>query len=118
MRSNLPKADLFLGKSISQFPHHVIQEYVGSGNNSHVFRAFNASTNSELAFKMVPVGNLLRYSDNQYAYLNEAIKANQLEHPSVVRCVDVVQYSGSEEIGECVVFVYHFVYHYVKGKNL
>ena len=52
MRSNLPKAELFLGKSISQFPHYVIQEYVDSGNNGHLFRAFNTSTKSELAFKI------------------------------------------------------------------
>jgi serine/threonine protein kinase len=41
-----------------------------------------------------------------------------LMHPAVVGCVDVVPYAGpcssSEEIGECVVFVYH----YVKGMNL
>ncbi len=118
MRSNLPKADLFLGKSISRFPNHVMQKHVASGNNGHLFQAFDASTNSELAFKIVPVDNLPRNSDDQDAYLNEAKKANLLEHPSVVRCVDVVPYagpcSGSEAMGECVVFVYH----YVKGMNL
>ena len=103
MRSNLPKADLFLGKSISRFPNHVMQKHVDSGNNGHLFYAFDASTNSELAFKIVPVDNLPRNSDDQYAYLNEAKKANLLAHSSVVRCVDVVPYdgpcSGSEEIG-------------------
>jgi hypothetical protein len=118
MRRNLPKVELFLGKSISRFPNHVMREHIDSGNNGHLFYAFDASTNSELAFKIVPVDNLPRNSDDQYAYLNEAKKANLLVHPAVVRCVDVVPYdgpcSGSEEIGECVVFVYH----YVKGKNL
>jgi len=88
------------------------------GNNGHLFHAFDTSTNSELAFKIVPVDNLPHNSDDQYAYLSEAKKANVLDHPSVVRCIDVVPYdglcSGSEEIGECVVFVYP----YVKGKNL
>jgi serine/threonine protein kinase len=118
MRRNLPKVGLFLGKSISRFPNHVMREHVDSGNNGHLFYAFDASTNSELAFKIVPVDNLPRNSDDQYAYLNEAKKANLLVHPAVVRCVDVVPYdgpcSGSEAIGECVVFVYH----YVQGINL
>jgi len=89
MRSNLPKADLFLGKTISRFPNYVIREHVDSGNNGHLFRAFDASTNGELAFKIVPVDNLPRNSDDQYAYLNEAKKANLLVHPAVVQCVDV-----------------------------
>jgi serine/threonine protein kinase len=118
MRRNLPKAALFLGKSISRFPNHVMQKHVASGNNGHLFYAFDASTNSELAFKIVPVDNLPRNVDDQYTYLNEAKKANMLMHPSVVQCVDVVPYagpcSGSEAIGECVVFVYH----YVQGINL
>jgi serine/threonine protein kinase len=118
MRRNLPKAELFLGKSINRFPNHVLQKHVASGNNGHLFYAFDASTNSELAFKIVPVDNLPHNPDDQYTYLNEAKKANLLMHPAVVRCVDVVPYtgssSGSEAIGECVVFVYH----YVQGKDL
>ena len=55
MRSNLPKADLFLGKSISRFPNHVMRKHIDSGNNGHLFYAFDASTNSELAFKMALV---------------------------------------------------------------
>jgi hypothetical protein len=85
MRSNLPKAELFLGKSISRFPNHVMRKHIDSGNNGHLFHAFDASTHSELAFKIVPVDNLPRNSDDQYAYLNEAKKANLLVHPAVVR---------------------------------
>jgi len=53
MRSNLPPKDLFLGKSISRFPNHVMRKHIDSGNNGHLSHAFDASTNSELAFKRV-----------------------------------------------------------------
>ena len=79
MRSNLPPNDLFLGKTISRFPKYVMQKHIASGNNGHLFYAFDASTNSELAFKIVPVDNLPRNSDDQDAYLNEAKKANLIE---------------------------------------
>jgi len=53
MRSNLPPKDLFLGKTISRFPKHVLQKHVASGNNNYLFYAFDALANSELAFKRV-----------------------------------------------------------------
>ena len=103
MSKNLPKKELFLGKTIE---NHLIQEHVGSGNNGLVFRAFNESTNSTHAFKIVPKHNLAGQ------YLEEARKANVLENSSVVRCHDVVEYSDSNV--DCVVFIYD----YVKGKSL
>ena len=89
MRRNLPKVELFLGKSISRFPNHVMREHIDSGNNGHLFYAFDASTNSELAFKIVPVDNLPRNSDDQYAYLNEPKKSQPARAPicgAVRRC--------------------------------
>ncbi len=110
MRKNLPPIELFLGKTIERFPNHVIQEHIGSGNNGHLFRAFDQSTASKLAFKVVPLDNLPEDENN----LNEAKKANLLEHASVIECIDVVPYRCSDVSIKCVVFVCK----YVEGKNL
>ena len=114
MRKNLPPIELLLelllGKTIEQFPNHVIQEHIGSGNNGHLFRAFDQLTASNLAFKFVPLDNLPEDENN----LNEAKKANLLEHPSVIDYIDVVPYRGSNVSIKCVVFVCK----YVEGKNL
>ena len=107
MRKNLPAKELFLEKTIPEFPEFTIKEHIGSGNNGHVYRAFNASTNSEFAFKIIPVDNL-----PPSEYLNEAKKANLLENPSVVRYHHVANYSDSDI--QCVVFICD----YVKGKSL
>ena len=114
MRRNLPPIGLFLGKRIERFPNHVIEEYIDSGNNGHLFRAFEASTGSNLAFKFVPVENLPEENGEQQAYLNEAKKANQLDHPSVVKYIDVFPYNGPKKEIKCVVFVSN----YIKGQNL
>ena len=106
MRRNLPPKELFLGKTIPQFPKHKILEYIDSGANGHLFRAFDESTNSNLAFKIIPAGNL------KSNYLEEASKANSLQHSSVVSCHGVIEYSTPEI--PCVIFIYD----YVKGKNL
>ncbi len=110
MRKNLPPVELFLGKTIDQFPNHVIQEHVGSGFNGHLFRAFNPSTESKLALKVVPIENLV----DDETYVDEAKKANLLQHPSVIKCHDIVPYRSPDNSIRCVVFVYD----YVEGKNL
>ena len=84
MRQFLPPIESFLGKSIRRFPDYVIEEHIDSGNNGHLFRAFNQKTDGNLAFKVVPVENLPEDDGEQQVYLNEAKKANQLDHPSVV----------------------------------
>lgn len=106
MRKNLPDKTTFLGHSLPEFPGHVIQDYIDSGNNGHLYRAYNETTNSELAFKVVPMANIVL--ENGECYLEEARKANQLEHPSVVRYIHVDKY---ELAGiECVVFVCDYVH--------
>ena len=86
----------------------MIQEHVGSGTNGHVFRALDESTNSRLALKIIPVNN--RLPDQ---YLDEAKKANSLEHISVVRYHHVFNDDFDSETPYVV-----FVCDDVKGKNL
>ncbi len=119
MRKNLPPVELFLGRTIDRFPNHVIQEHVGSGSNGHLFRAFDPSTESKLAFKVVPVENLLVNDllddeDKRQTYLDEAKKANLLQHASVIKCHNVVSYRDPDNSIGCIIFVYD----YVEGKNL
>ena len=92
---------------------------VGSGFNGHLFRAFNQSTESKLAFKVIPVenllvNNLLDDEDERQTYLDEAKKANLLQHPSVIKCHDIVPYRSPDNSIRCIIFVYD----YVEGKNL
>ena len=109
MRRNLPPKELFLGKTIGRFPNHVIQEHVNSGNNGHLFLAFDQSTESKLAFKVVPSDNLPDDEDEQQIYLIEAKKANILQHPSVVQYIDVFPYHVPDTLVKCVIFVCNFV---------
>ena len=91
----------------------MIEEHIASGNNGHLFRAFDRSTENNLAFKVVPAENLPEDDGKQQAYLNEAKKANQLDHQSVVKYIDVFPYDDPE-IQKCVFFVCN----YIKGQNL
>ena len=110
MRRNLPPVTLFLGKTIDRFPNHVIKEHVASGNDGHLFYAFNEETEGKLAFKFVPLDNL---PDDENT-LTEAKKANRLQHQCVINYIDVVPYQNSDASIKCVVFVCE----YEEGKNL
>lgn len=114
MRKHLPTAGNFLGKSLPHFPSFIIRDHIGSGNNGHVFRAHAESTGHELACKVVPAANLPRNDEDQELWLQEAKKSNQLQHPAVVRCVDVDLWTGPEVDGPCAVFLYD----YVRGTSL
>ena len=107
MRKNLPDKDLFLGKKVPRFPDHTIEEYVSSGFNGHLFRAHSEVISGDLAFKIVPKSNIRHVN-----YIDEAKKANILQHASVIRCIDVVDWTVSG-----LKFVV-FVYDYIKGPNL
>ena len=107
MPKNLPQKDQFIGKTIDQFPKHVIKEHIASGSNGHLFRAYDESTESSLAYKIISAENI-----QSEQYLSEARKANRLDHPSAVKYFEIVHHSFDEI--ECVVFVCD----YVKGINL
>lgn len=114
MRRNLPPTDVFIGMTFDNFPRYKIMEHVDSGYNGHLYRAYDSETENNLAFKIVPVENLPEDRGEQQAYLNEAKKANQLEHPSVISCIDVFPYDDNEPPQKYVVFVSTFV----KGQSL
>lgn len=114
MRRYLPPIKSFIGKKIERFPNYVIKEHIASGNNGHLFRAFDLSTENNLAFKFVPVENLPKDNGEQQLYLNEAKKANQINHQSVVIYIDVFPYEDIRTQSKYVVFVCN----YIKGHNL
>lgn len=96
-----------------RFPDYEIEEHIASGNNGHLFRAYNRQTESSLAFKVVPVENLPK-DRNQEAHLTEAKKANMLDNLTVVRYHDVFWHTDQTIGFQGVVFVCD----YVNGMNL
>ena len=97
MRANLPDPTHFLGKRISRYPDHVITEHIGSGNNGIVFLAIDQKTKSNLAFKFVPTANLRLDTGDREAYLEEARKANQLQHSAVIKYHEVFAWVDEPE---------------------
>ena len=114
MRRHIPSADLFLYRTLSRFPNHEIVEEVGKGSNGRVFRARNAVTQNDLAFKVVPVSNIPSDPTERDAYLNEAKASNTVQHRSVVRYLDVFTCDEIETDTPCIVFACD----YVDGPNL
>lgn len=114
MRRNIPSSAAFVGKTFSRFPNHVIQEAVGKGATGRVFRAHDANTESTLAFKVVPVTNLPGYGAERDAYLNEAKAPNIVQHPAVVRYLDVFGCDEIKTTTPCLVFVRE----YIRGTSL
>ena len=107
MRRNMPRKENFIGKTIPTYPNHVIKEHVASGANGHLFRAYSTLENSTLAFKIVPIGNLV--TDQKEQYLGEARRANTLEHESAVGHIQVVDYTDGDSGTPCVVFVCEYI---------
>ena len=109
MRRNLPPKENLIGTTIGpRFPDHVITDHVDSGANGHLFRAYSQLTNSVLAFKVVPVSNLVT-DEERKQYLDEARRANALEHGSVVRYIDAFDYVEPVSGIPCVVFICDYV---------
>lgn len=109
MRINLPDPNYFIGKPLPHNPRFVIKEHIESGNNGHVFRAYSDTTEHQLACKIVPFQNLPKDDAEQDLWLQEAKKGNKLNHPSVVRCEDVVPWLEKGAPGKYVVFIYEYV---------
>lgn len=109
MRENLPSKTAYIGRKFDRFPDHTIKNLVGSGANGRLFRAFSEATGNNLAFKIVPAANLPKGGRDRDAYLLEAKNANQLEHASVIRCLDVFPDIDPDGAGQNVVFVFDYV---------
>ena len=104
MRRNLPPKENFINKTIPTFPTHIIEEHIGSGANGHTFRAYAEQEKSSLAFKIVPISNLVT-DEKKEQYFEEAKRANLLEHRSAVRHIQVIDYLDDISDTPCVVFV-------------
>ena len=113
MRRNLPPKDNFIGKTIQGRAGYVIKEYIDSGANGHLFRAHSETLNISLAFKIVPISNLVDDKEKEQ-YLEEAKRANMLDSDSVVRYMDALDYTDPISGIPCVVFVCD----YVEGPSL
>ena len=109
MRKHLPPKDFLIGKRMPGFENHEIKELIGSGANGRVFRGHEYSTDSSLAFKVIPFENL---SVNEESFLTEARKSNQIDHQSVLKCITAFKYSEKK------VHTLILVYKYVNGNNL
>ncbi len=103
----MPPKGNFIGKAIPTFPNHIIKEHIASGANGHMFRAYSEKENISLAFKIVPVDNLVTEENEQY--LQEARRANGIAHESVVSYIQVVEYFDELSSKQCVVFVCEYV---------
>lgn len=114
MVKHLLRAEWFISRQIPRFSDYSIVEHVDSGTNGHLFRAVNDLTGGTLAYKVVPVANLPENGTDQQVHLNEARIANEMEHDSVVKCIDVVPWRHTELPHACVVFVCN----YIDGPNL
>ena len=108
MRRNLPPKENFIGRVIPEFSEYVIKEHVASGANGHVFRAHSETLRRSLAFKVVPVANLVT-DDEKMQYMEEAWRANVLEHESVVNYLRVLDYDDEKSNIPCVIFVCDYV---------
>ena len=61
MRANLPDKKYFINKPIPGLADYIITEYIDSGMNAHMFKAFNSSVNNSYACKVIPKSNLINY---------------------------------------------------------
>lgn len=109
MRKYLPEPDFFITKSLPNLPDYKITEHIASGNNGHVFLARNERIQSQLVSKIVPVENLPQTEAEKDVWLQEARKANILNHLSVVRCIEAMPWPSSEKLGSFVAFLFDYV---------
>lgn len=84
-----------------------IAEHVGTGCNATVYRGFSEALQLSQAFKFIPAEKLAPGE----AWKVEAQKANVLIHPSVVKCVQIVD---ARPVNDYVILKYEFV----DGKSL
>ncbi len=114
MRTNLPDKNYFLNKPIPELPQYIIIEYVNSGMNGHLFKAYNEKVNNYYTCKVIPKTNLIAYEQNPEQWKEEVLKANRLEIDTVVKYFHVAEWADKINKIDCVVLCASFI----KGDNL
>ena len=114
MRANLPDKAWFVGKPLPTRPDLVVSEYIGSGNDGHVFRAHSGELQRDFACKVIPRSNLAGLSEPTPRWRIEVEKANTLQSPVVVRFVDIKEWVDAGHHIDCIVLISDFVI----GQNL
>ena len=110
MRKHLPDPGAFVGESLPQNPNITIGKYIDSGHNGHVFHAHSTTTDFQFACKIVPIQNLPTSDHDKTLWLQEAKKANRLQHPSVVSCIDAQLWDHPpRQHSPCAIFLYPYV---------
>lgn len=114
MRANLPDKKYFINKPIPGLADYIITEYIDSGMNAHMFKAFNSSVNNSYACKVIPKSNLINYEKNPEQWKEEILKANRLDTDAVVQYFHVNEWRDAINNIDCMVLCAKFI----KGKNL
>ncbi|MBI3753929.1 MAG: protein kinase family protein, partial [Deltaproteobacteria bacterium] len=114
MQKNLPDKEFFIGKPLPGMEHYVIDVYINSGGNAHMFRAYSSALNNYMACKIIPKANLPINKLGQDAWFIEPQKANSLRNHMVVKCNHHLLWKDDTKGIDCFVLCYE----YVKGENL
>ena len=114
MHANLPDKRYFINKPIPGAADYIIIEYIDSGMNAHMFKAFNPSVNNYYACKVIPKKNLINYKENQEQWKEEVLKANRLDTETVVQYFHVNEWTDASNNIDCMALCAKFI----KGKNL
>ncbi len=109
MKNNLPAKELFLGKKIPGHEDYEVIEFIDSGCNAHVFRAYNDKLKNSVACKVIPVANINSSLLENDGWMQEAQHANTLKSPSVVACHFSARWIEVESEIDCALLCYEYV---------
>jgi serine/threonine-protein kinase len=98
------KSEDLSGKTLGGYK---ILEIVGKGGMGTVYRATQISMNREVALKVL-TGELARDSEYVQRFIREARVAAALDHPNLIRALDVGEAGG----------IYYFSMEFVSGSNV
>lgn len=109
MRANLPNKDWFIDKTLPQRSDLIIQSYVASGNDAHLFRGYSSSLQRTFACKVIPRANLIGVDETPPRWRAEIEKANSLRSDTVVKFSDFHEWRVPEAGIDCIVLVADFI---------
>ena len=110
MINSLPNREFFLVKALPRYTNYVVAEYVDSGANGHVFRAYSTEFQRDLAVKVIPKSKIENRIANHIDWKLEFQKPNRLETDIAVKFVDYVDWVDQENAINCIAVLSDFVY--------